>query len=453
MLIKKSTLIVLACAIALIGGVYWFQARSEKAEKPSPDTSKPAFSIQADDITGLAISHPDKKDQSPIQLSERNGNWNILEPVATGADQSAVRGIVDGLASARISETEPGTPDRLKAYGLDSPRAELDFELKNGSKHKILLGDQDFTDVYVYGLIDGGKTVSLLPISLYNSADKAVDDLRDRSVLHIDSAKVTSFELKNASGELTASKQTVKDQTEWNFTRPIGVRADEDSVNSLLSAVASGKFTKIAEEKPENPGKYGLSQAAVTLTAVDESGQKHTLLVGKKQGDGYLARDESRPTIFVINEDLYKKLTENFGQLRDKDLVHITEGDVNRVELKDSSGTTAMMRKPGSDFDWTIESPANVKGKSAATWKIFSPLTSARAEEVIDHASGAILQKLEKPAIEVNLTEKSGSKFTIKISGADGDFVFGQTSAGPSVYKLKKSTLDDLNLKPSDLAS
>jgi Domain of unknown function (DUF4340) len=453
MLIKKSTLIVAVCAIALVGGVYFFQARSDKAEKPSEDTSKPAFAIKADNITALTISHLDKKGEPAIQLSELNGNWDIVQPIATGADQSAVRGIVDGLADARVSQTEPGTPDRLQAYGLNSPRAELDFELKNGTKHKILMGDKDFTEVSVYSLIDGAKTVSLLPISLYNSADKPVDDLRDRSVLHIDSGKIASFELKNASGELTASKQTVKGQTQWNFTQPIGVRADDDNVSSLLSAVANGKFTKVAEEKSENPSKYGLSNAAVTFTAVDDSGQKHTLLVGKKQGDGYLARDESGPAIFVINEDLYKKLTENLGELRDKNLVHITENDVNHIELKDANGTTAMTRKPGSEFDWTIESPANVKGKSAASWKVFSPLTSARAEDVIDHASGAVLAKLAKPAIEVNLTEKSGAKLTIKISGADGDFVFGRTSAGPSVYKLKKSILDDLNLKPSDLAS
>jgi hypothetical protein len=72
---------------------------------------------------------------------------------------------------------------------------------------------------------------------------------------------------------------------------------------------------------------------------------------------------------------------------------------------------------------------------------------------VIDHASGAMLAKLEKPAVEVNLTEKSGSKLTVKISGAEGDFVFAQTSASPSIYKLKKSILSDLGLKPTDLAS
>ena len=175
--------------------------------------------------------------------------------------------------------------------------------------------------------------------------------------------------------------------------------------------------------------------------------------MGKKQGDGYLARDSSRPTIFVVNEDLYKKLTQTFNDLRDKSLVHVTESDVNRIELRNSNATMAMTRKQGSDFDWVVEAPADVKGKSAATWKVFSPLTSARAEQVIDHPPTDVAAKLAKPAVEIDLTEKSGTKLTIKLSNAVGDFVYGQTSQSPSVYKLKKSILDDLGFKASDLAS
>jgi Domain of unknown function (DUF4340) len=452
-MIKKSTLIVLLCAILLGGAVYYFQWRSTKTEKPPEDTSKLAFSLQADDITSLTIAHPGKADQPAIELRNQNGHWNITQPLETEADTSAVRGIVDGLASARISQTEPGAPDRLKAYGLDSPHVQLQFQLKSGAKHKILMGDKDFTDISVYSVIDDSKTVSLLPVSLYTSSDKGVDDLRDRSVLHVETGKVASFELKNAAGDLAASKQTVKDQTQWSFTKPAGMRADADNVSSLLSAVANGKYTKVERESDESLAKYGLASPAITFSAVDDAGHKQTLSVGKKEGDGYLARDASRPTIFLINGDLYKKLTQTFSDLRDKNLVHITEDDVNRIELRNATATMVMARKQGSDFDWTVESPAEVKGKSAATWKVFSPLTSARAEEVIDHPSSDIAAKLSKPAVQVDFTEKNGTRLTIKISSAAGDFVYGRTSAGTSVYKLKKSILDDLNFKTSDLAS
>ena len=452
-MIKKPTLIVLVCAVLLGAGVYYFQWHSSKEPKPTEDKSKPAFSMQADQVAALTILHPGKTDEPTIDLRKDNGNWDITEPLETGADKSAVQSITTGLASARVSQTEPNTPDRLKAFGLDSPSLELEFQLQSGAKHKVLMGDKDFTGASVYSLVDDAKNVSLLPLSLYDSADKPVQDLRDRSVLHIDSGKTASFELKNSSGELALSKKTVNDQDQWDFTKPSDARADEDTVSSLLSAISSGTFTKVASEKADDLAKYGLAHPAVRFTAVSDTGGKRTLEVGKKEGDGYLARDDSRPTVFVINEDLYKKLTQNFGDLRDKDLVHFSESDVNRIDLHNANGTMAMARKKGSDFEWTVESPASVKGKSGASWKVFSPLTSARADAIIDHPTAAILSKFAKPAVEIDLTEKDGKKLAIKISSPDGDFVYGQTSASPSVYKLKKSILNDLNFKSSDLAS
>jgi hypothetical protein len=72
---------------------------------------------------------------------------------------------------------------------------------------------------------------------------------------------------------------------------------------------------------------------------------------------------------------------------------------------------------------------------------------------VLDHPPAGIAVKLAKPAIEVELTDKNGSKLTVRISAADGDCVYGQTSASPSIYKFKKTAFDDLKFKVSDLAS
>lgn len=453
-MIKKSTFIVLLCAVVLGGAVYYFQWRSSKKPIAADDTSKPAFNMQGDDVTSVTISHPNKPDQPPIRLDYRNGEWNIMQPLDTGADASAARGIADGLASARSSQSEPGTPDRLKAYGLDPAHVSLEFQLKNGTKHTILLGDKDFTGSDAYAVIDGGKTVSLLPLSLETSADKSVDDLRDRSVLHVETGKVASFALKNSSGDLAAAKQIAKDQTEWKFTKPdAGTLADSENVNSLLSTIASAKSTTITSEHPDSLAKYGLSNPAITFSAVTDSGQKITLLVGKKEGDGYFARDSSRPMVFVINSDLYKKLEDKFADLRDKSLVHITEADINHIEIHNANATMAVSRKQGTEFGWTVDSPADIKGKTAASWRILSPLTSARADEVLDHPPAGVAAKLANPAIEVQFTDKNGSKLTVKISAPVGDFVYGQTSASPAIFKFKKTAFDDLNFKPSDLAS
>ena len=45
-----------------------------------------------------------------------------------------------------------------------------------------------------------------------------------------------------------------------------------------------------------------------------------------------------------------------------------------------------------SEQDWTVEAPPDLKGKTVATWKILTPLTTARAEEIVDHPAGDILR-------------------------------------------------------------
>jgi hypothetical protein len=79
-------------------------------------------------------------------------------------------------------------------------------------------------------------------------------------------------------------------------------------------------------------------------------------------------------------------------------------------------------------------------------------VTSARAEEIVDHPSAEILAKLAKPLVQITLTTKDGKKRTVSFTSVIGDFVYARTSEAPTVYKLKKNILDDLSLKPMDFA-
>ena len=447
-MIKKPTLIVLACAIILGAVVYYFDWKRGKLEKPEADATKPAFSLQADDISSLTISRPAKAGEPATRIEKRDGEWRIVQPIETEADNGVIEGIVDGIARAHISQTEPSGRDRLKAYGLDTPEVSIELQLKSGAKHKLVMGNEDFTSLYAYSIVDGAKDVSLLPKSLLATTDKPLDDLRDRAVLHINpsNAHVASFDLKNSAGEIAAAKE----KDEWRFSKPAGSLADEDGVDSLLSAVRNAKMVSIVSEKPENLTKYGLANPGITLTIVDDSEKKSVLIVGKKDGDDYFARDAFRPMIFRINAEAYKKLSEKYADLRDKKVIHFAEADIQHIELRNASGTVTATRKDAND--WTADAPAEIKGKSAEAWKIFSPLSQARAEEVIDHPTPDIVAKLAKPVIEVDLTGKDGKKLTVRISKESGDFVYAQASGNSAVYKFKKQVLEDFNFKPSEFA-
>jgi Domain of unknown function (DUF4340) len=450
-MVKKPTLIVLLCAIVLGVAVYYFDWKKGNEKKPdTADTSKPVFtSFQGSDIKSFTISRPAQSATPAIQFEKRAGDWQIVQPVATEADQSTAGGIVDQIASARVAQTEPGSEDRRKAYGLDPAQISIDFQLANGAKHSILLGNQDFTNEYAYAIVDGGQSVSLLPQLLSTSAGKALDDMRDRAVLHFAPEDIDSIDLKNSSGDVAISK--ANDQ--WKIEKPEPVGAGHDAVDSLLQAANNAKIVSVASETPDNLAKYGLASPAITLSVADSKGKKATLIVGKKDGNAYFARDDSRPTIFRIDADLQAKLAQKFGDLRDKQILHADTSDLKRFQLQTASGSFTLVPKPSDPAEWVFDSPADQKGKVAASWKVLDPLGTMQADEVIDHPSPAQLAQLSNPAVHLTLTGKDGKDLNLRISKLTGDTAYAQVEGNPALFKIKKSEFDQLNVTAGDLSA
>ena len=440
-MIRKSTLFVLLAAIALGAAVYYFDWRRSQKEngKPSADAEKLAYSFQPQDVSSLTITHPGNSTAPALRFEKHSGIWQVTQPIEIQADQFSLEGIVNSLSSARIAQTEPGTPDRLKVFGLDPPAVSIEFQIQNGAKHTLALGNKDFTGISAYAIVDAAKDVALLPESLLVSTGKNLQDLRDKNVLHIVSGDVVSFDLKNPSGQLSAKKE----KDEWKFTKPTEAAGDENNIDSLLATIASAKMAKIASETPDNLAKFGLANPVISFSAVDGKGKSSTLIVGKKEDGQYFARDTSRPTIFRIDEDLYKKLAQNLSDLRDKKLAHFDPASINHVEVHNASGTFICTRK--SEREWTIDAPADQKGKSPEISKVFLPLEQAVAEQVFDQPSAELRAKLAKPAFEATLTDKSGKKLTVQISGESGGFVYARTSDSPAIYKFNKQILGDLS--------
>ena len=161
---------------------------------------------------------------------------NLLAP---RADQGALDGIATQLATLRVDRTlPPPAPDQLSSFGLAKPAMTIDFTLKSGAKHSLQLGAKDFSGSSVYAMVDGSKSISLISDAILTSSDKPLDDFRDHTVLAFDSANVSSFDLKNPSGEISA----VKNGSDWKIEKPRPSVADGDAVSALLSSVSSARI-------------------------------------------------------------------------------------------------------------------------------------------------------------------------------------------------------------------
>ena len=438
-------------AVALAAFVYFYDLNhTPPSDTSATDTSKPAFSVNADDLADLTL----ERAGMTVVFERRKDDWYITQPIAVRADQSRLAGITSQIASLQTTRTFPATPEQLTSFGLDHPGITLSFTMKNGAKHKLRLGGKDFSGSSIYVLVDDDmKNASLIPDTLLTTSDKSLEDLRDRSVLAIAAFDAGSFELTNEGGEIAAMK---KDES-WNIEKPRATPADTNAVTSLLQAVNSAQIThfvadKVGEKAGEqafNLAKYGLATPAIRFRATLPNGQSAELQIGKKDAGEYFARDPSRPMIFRVNDVLYKALDEKFSDLRDKQLVHFSENDIKQIDVQNQNGTAQCVK----DATGQLVIPAPDNKSTAQPCPFTASLEAAHAQEIYDTPPAAIASKLAKLAVHVTLTNMDGKKMEIELSALSGGSVYGRTSAGPQVYKLDKQVFDDLNAKTATEAT
>ncbi len=438
---KKGTLAILLLAAALGGYVYYAEFRHPKP-KTETDTSKALFTFAASDISGLKLSRP----EGDIVIARQDASWKISQPVATGADRSAVDALASTLASARSTRSIPPDPSRLKEYGLDAPGVTVEIRLKNGRQHVLRLGAKDFSGNDVYARLDSDAALLLVPAILFTAADKSLSDLRDRAVLNLASWDLKGIEIRSAKTALRLDKK----KGAWSLLAPRTLPAEDSEVSMLSAALSGSKFTDVASESAKDLARYGLSSPAITVRLKSEKGEEGALLIGKKEDGKYYARDASRPLVFRIEQPLVNSLSVSVDTLRDKHVVRFQKDDIVRIRFHDSHGEITGVRDAAGK--WVIDQPADRQGKELVAWKIFDSLSNLRAKEVLDSPGAAILAKLSEPAIEVELSDKAGKVTKVSLSEANGQFVYVRTNLGLPVFKVDRFVLQELNLPAADLA-
>jgi hypothetical protein len=299
-MIKKPTLILLVLAIALGLGVYYFDWKRSQTEKPPVDISKSAFSVDASNITAFTISHPTQAVDVPVQFEKRNGVWRIAQPIDTEADQSTAEGIVDQLAEDRFTQTEPGTADRRKAYGLDPAQTSIEFQLQNGSKHTLLIGNKDFSGDSVYTIIDGGQSVAVLPGVLGESTGKSVDQLRDRSVLHLVAADIEHIEIHDANGDIVLTAAKGKPD-QWTIEAPAAQKGKFAPGWKVVDPFTSLQADTIIDH-PTAKQIGSLASPAVRAVFTTTNGKQVTLRVSKPSGDILYAQASDNPALYTLKK-------------------------------------------------------------------------------------------------------------------------------------------------------
>jgi len=440
---KKSTFVVLLLAAALGGYVYYTEFR-HPSEKPAEGAPKPLYTFATADIASIRLLRPGES--APVVLEHRDDGWVLTSPVSTRADSSNADTVANALAHVASSRSLPADPARLKEFGLEQPAATVEIHLKKGETQKLELGAKDFTGMDVYARQAGAKDVLLIPDSLLTEATRPVIELRDRAALDLNGWSLTEIDIRTPKTKFHLEKRG----GDWNITEPRPSLADTDEAGNFASSLSAARFSDVVEEEAKDAAiaKYGLNSPEATIRVRNEQGREATLLIGKKDGNKYFARDAGRSLVFRVEDSVVKKfLDAGFDTLRDKHLLHAKSEDFSQLTIKNEKQT--IKASLSADGKWLMDEPSEFKGKTMAVWRVFEPLNSSKAKEIIEHPAPAIAAKLNKPVVEIKLTDKKGAVTTLAVSARDGDAVYARSSAAQAVFKMEPYLLVQLNFMAS----
>jgi hypothetical protein len=293
--VRKSTLLVVLLAAALGGGVWYFEFKREKPAEDATSTSKPLFSFKQEEISTLTLT----RGGETLALEKRGAAWRLTQPLEASADEGTVEGLLSSLSFGRISKTipvtPPATPEKLKAFGLESPAVTLEIKLKSGGTHRLRLGAKDFMGSDVYALVDSAPNVALLPGDVLSSADKPVLEFRDRRIAVFDEENLVRIRVKNEHGTLVAAKTA---EGKWLVTEPAAMKGREVETEPMLSTLGEARAEAILDSPaPADRARLARTAVEVELTAKDGSERKVEFSGGK--GDVYV-RSSIGPMLFKV---------------------------------------------------------------------------------------------------------------------------------------------------------
>ncbi len=380
----RSTLVLLVVFLGLAAYVYFIEMERRPASETPPNEQ--LFELAADDIETLTV-----KTGSDETLLRRTADdeWELTSPIEEAADGAAVSSITAEVSTVEIRRVVQEEPGDLEPFGLSSPVVEVSFTIAGDeTDHRLLIGETSPTGTDRYAKVADDDRVILVAASTESALNKSTFDLRDKTILDVETADVDGLEIDRAGSVLQFSKS----DNEWRLVQPWDVRADFGTVEGLVGRIASGRMQSVATEdinaEEDDSGGYGLAAAALTAT-LGAGSAAATLVVGSLSPRAeYYAQDTSRSIVFTIERSLVTDLGREAREYRRKDLFSFRSFNATRLEIEQPE-TTAVFEKtadPAEDTEttWTQTQPEAGAIERSDMDDLLSKISNLRADSFVE---------------------------------------------------------------------
>ena len=434
----RSTIALFAVLVGL--GAYIYFVTWEQEENPGSDREKVFSSLDAESLQEVRV----KAESGDTTTVRKEGDsWRIVAPLAAEASSSDVSSLTAALEQLEIVRVVDENPPDLGEYGLASPLIEIEFSASDASgSGRLLVGEQTPTGGNLYAKRGDAPRVFLIPAYQKNSLDQSTFDLRDKTLLDFERAKVEAVDISAGKRSL----QFAKRDGDWRLTSPISARADSGTVEGLVSRLETAQVRSVATEEPtaEELKKFGLEPPRASVT-LNQGSARATVALGSETDDGAVyARDLSRPTVFTVEKSLADELQKETDDFRRRDAFEFRAFNATRAELTRNGQAVVFERVKGEGENaadsWRRQSPNPAEVDRSKVETLLAGLADIRATSFTQSTSGT---GLNDPALVVNVSFEDGKKEERVVFGRSGSNAYFSRPGDPGAAAIEAEKLDE----------
>jgi len=411
---KSRTTLVLVFVALVFGGLVALDRYKGTSTDDALKTGKRVLAFESKDITGVKIDLTNQ-----VYALEKIGDiWQIKQPLRARANYSTISSILDALEFAERIRTIPEKELKgmnLAEFGLQNPRVRLTLQGKQ-EPIVLLVGNETPTKDAVYVQLQGKKNVLIAAKSIYESLNRTLDDLRDRTVVEFQPASATRLEIRSADRviELVKSGTSTNTEPRWALTRPLAARADQRKVSELLADLSALQVTDFVSDDPKDMHTYQLDEPEREVTVwTGESGK--TVMLGRAlTGDvsKVYAKLKSTDSIYTVPSSIAQKLAIQPNDLRDSLVLAFSQDNVQGIDLLHGTDRISLVR---TDSAWAITMPHAVVADEASVQQLLNHLRGLSVRQfTADVATDLDKYGLAAPMATVSL-RGSGSNALVQL--------------------------------------
>ena len=267
-------------------------------------------------------------------------------------------------------------------------------------------------------------------------------------IIALNQDDISKLEVKKKDGDDVVLNRA--GASSWKITSPKNLVADQDSVSSILYNLSPMDGGTLIDEKPADLKQFGLAEPEAQVSATGKDGKTHTILVGDETptGDAAYVMLSGDSKVYSVAKNTKTNLDKGLKDLRDKRLLPV---DFDKLAAAEINGAKLHLAFASEDGQWTVRSPAKLRGDTSKMETIIEKLRTATMDPSTsdsDMKKAASLFASGAPIATVKATDSAGSE-ELQIRKTSGGF-YAKTTAMDGVYKVPNELGDAVNKDAED---